>query len=65
MSISSNFHINYISCFSLQKLRLDFVSFVITGPSTRSATAALIFNGEQAAAGVLASDATQCVTDQV
>jgi hypothetical protein len=47
------------------KLRLDFINFVIAGPSTRSLGGALIFNGQQAAAGVLASDATQCVTDQV
>ena len=53
------------SFFYLKQLRLDFINFVIAGPSTRSMGTALILNGQQAAAGVAASDATQCVTDQV
>ena len=49
------------------QLRLDFLNFVITGPSTRTSSVTKLLNGESsgaAAAVPTASDATQCLTDQ-
>jgi len=48
------------------QLRLDFTTFVITGPSTNTLSTAKQFGGSQMmgdAAGVLASPATNCLTD--
>jgi hypothetical protein len=47
----------------LFQLRLDFVTFVITGPNTRTVSVAKILSGEANAGGVPASDASQCQTD--
>ena len=45
------------------QLRLDFTTFVITGPSTSSATATEIINGQPAAGGVAVATRGQCLTD--
>ena len=49
--------------FSLQ-IRLDFNTFIISGPSTRTLTAGLILNGNLVqTAGVEVSDSGRCLTD--
>ena len=44
-------------------MRLDFSSFVITGPSTSSVSLGLMLAGEYNPGGVAVSDRTQCQTD--
>lgn len=49
------------------QLRLDFSSFVITGPSTATVSTVKLFSGlpsnSVGGAGVSAAEATQCLTD--
>jgi hypothetical protein len=45
------------------QLRLDFNTFVITGPSTLATTTVKILNGAPSTAGKGASTASQCLTD--
>jgi len=45
------------------QIRLDFSTFVITGPSTSSVSLGLMLAGEFNPGGVKVSDATQCLTD--
>ena len=48
----------------LFQIRLDFNNFIITGPSTDSASVGKLLNGELATgAGKEVTDATQCLTD--
>ena len=44
-------------------MRLDFNTFVITGPSTLTDTSTKILNGATNAGGVEVSTASQCLTD--
>ena len=44
-------------------MRLDFNTFVITGPSTETASTAKILNGAVHQAGVEANQASTCATD--
>jgi len=45
------------------QIRLDFSSFVITGPSTTSTSIELMLNGNFGAGGKQVAEATQCLTD--
>ena len=45
------------------QIRLDFSTFVITGPSTSSVSLGLMLAGEYNPGGVEVSDRTQCQTD--
>ena len=45
------------------QIRLDFSTFVITGPSTSSVSVGLMLAGEFNPGGVAMADTTQCQTD--
>ena len=44
-------------------MRLDFNSFIITGPSTVTDSFGFVVNGVPAEAGIKANPATSCATD--